>query len=153
MATPRKGAPQFFGIGMAGISMGFSVMDDFASVPRPVSARSPCLPCVLTSPKGTSRDAHLEPVQGRVSQALRADDCETDRSPGAAARAIERRPLTELRAAEDFAHVRQVRRALRGERESRANAERERGDECAEPVHHGILRELVSASSELYGFL
>src|SRR6266700_88044 len=63
--------PQSLGIGIAGISIGFSVMDDFASAPRPVSARSPCLPCVFTSPKGTSRDAHTSPPSSVVTCSAR----------------------------------------------------------------------------------
>src|SRR5213592_1250358 len=59
--------PQSLGIGIAGISIGFSLMDDLASAPRPVSARSPCLPCVFTSPKGTSRDAHTSPPSSVVT--------------------------------------------------------------------------------------
>src|SRR2546428_4380237 len=46
-------------------------MDDFASAPRPVSARSPCLPCVFTSPKGTSRDAHTSPPSSVVTCSAR----------------------------------------------------------------------------------
>src|SRR5213592_5222992 len=63
--------PQSLGIGIAGISIGFSVMDDLASAPRPVSARSPCLPCVFTSPKGTSRDAHTSPPSSVVTCSAR----------------------------------------------------------------------------------
>src|SRR5947208_6877597 len=81
-----------------------------------------------------SGEAHLEPVQRRVTGALRTDDGETDLSPGAAARAVERRPLTELRATENLADVRQIRRALSGEWESREGAKRERGAQFAEPV-------------------
>src|SRR2546429_2833124 len=46
-------------------------MEDFASVPRPVRARSPCLPCVLTRPKGTSRDAHTSPPSSVVTCSAR----------------------------------------------------------------------------------
>src|SRR5437773_10476833 len=63
--------PQCLGIGITGISIGFSVMDDLASAPRPVSARSPCLPCVFTSPKGTSRDAHTSPPSSVVTWSAR----------------------------------------------------------------------------------
>src|SRR5439155_14899121 len=74
---------------------------------------------------------HLEPVQGRVSRPLRADDRQADLPARATARAIERCPLTELRVAEDFADVCQIGRGLSGERESGEGAERDRGDESA----------------------
>src|SRR5213593_2581028 len=63
--------PQCLGIGITGISIGFSVMDDFASAPRLVSARSPCLPCVLTTPNGTSREAHNSPPSPVVTCSAR----------------------------------------------------------------------------------
>src|SRR2546425_8775003 len=56
---------------MLGISSGVSVMEDFASAPRPVSARSPCLPCVFTRPKGISRDAHTSPPSSVVTCSAR----------------------------------------------------------------------------------
>src|SRR5205807_2399206 len=52
---------------MLGMSSGVSVMEDFASAPRPVRARSPCLPCVFTRPKGISRDAHTSPPSSVVT--------------------------------------------------------------------------------------
>src|SRR3989442_74398 len=70
-AEPRKGAVQSLGIAIPGISIGFSAMDDFASAPRPVSARSPCFPCVLTTPNGTSREAHNSPPSPVVTCSAR----------------------------------------------------------------------------------
>src|SRR6266705_1818958 len=92
-------------------------------------------------------EAHLEPVKRRVSRALRADDGQAQLSHARAAGAVERRPLTGLRVSKDLADVRQVGRALSGERERR-EGEREYKDQCAEPVHQGILPELVSARHE-----
>src|SRR2546430_9875387 len=43
------------------MSMGFSVMEDFASVPLPVSSSSPFLPLAFTMPNGTSRASHASP--------------------------------------------------------------------------------------------
>src|SRR5256885_161375 len=59
------------GVHVSPPSVGLSVMDDLASAPRPVSARSPCLPCVFTSPKGTSRDAHTSPPSSVVTCSAR----------------------------------------------------------------------------------
>ncbi len=98
-------------------------------------------------------EAHLEPVQGRVSRPLRPHDGQAQLSHARAARAVERGPLTGLRVAENLADVRQIGRALSGERERREGAERERDDQRAEPVHQSILQILVSARHELYGFL
>src|SRR5438552_1342577 len=62
---------QSYGIGKAGISRCCAVIDDFASAPRPVSARSHCLSSVFTSPSGTSRDAHTSPPSSVVSCSAR----------------------------------------------------------------------------------
>src|SRR5947208_981756 len=71
LKTPPPVVPIQYSAGRAGISSGVSVMEDFASVPRPVRARSPCLPCVLTRPKGTSRDAHTSPPSSVVTCSAR----------------------------------------------------------------------------------
>src|SRR5438876_70057 len=92
-------------------------------------------------------EAHLEPVQRRVARPLRSHDRQAQLSHPRAAGAVERRPLTGLRVSQDLADVRQVGRALSGARERR-EGEREYHDQCAEPVHQGILQELVSATHE-----
>src|SRR2546422_906718 len=94
----------------------------------------------------------LFPYTTLFRSALRTDDGQAQLSHARAAGAVERRPLTGLRVSQDLADVRQVGRALSGERERR-EGEREYHDQCAEPVHQGILQELVSATHELYGFL
>src|SRR5580765_6204654 len=87
-------------------------MDDFASTPRPVSARSPCLPCVFTSPKTHGKQGDLA-LTGRGVDALlamRLHESEGD---------VPRRP-----------HVAAIlRRQMQG-------AERAGGDGHRLPAHH-----------------
>src|SRR2546430_16882223 len=77
---------------MLGMSSGVSVMEDFASAPRPVRARSPCLPCVFTRPKGISRDAHTSPPSSVVTCSARNVPAGTGAHPPPPPRAPPHRP-------------------------------------------------------------
>src|ERR1043166_6026195 len=129
-------------------------MDDFASVPRAASTRSPCLPCSFTNPNGTSRVAQTSPASSVVTckarkvpagtvtdsqpptcaplrRALGADPREAQLAATGGARPFERRPLTHLRVAQRLADIRQVGRGLGRERGRRQGREREQGARAA----------------------